>query len=97
MALCVMTLRTFPHFVGPNVISNGPTNRLLTRENCLFRYMRDLYSSLERLGIPGPRPVWVFGNTLEFKDKVRHHYVTNDDIYSLANIVVLWLECKLCL
>ena len=92
-----MTLRNVPPFVGTNVISDGPTNRFLSRENCFCRYMRDLYTSLERLGIPGPRPVWVFGNTLEFKDKVRHHYVTNDDIYSLANILGLCIECKLCL
>jgi len=26
--LCIMTLHNFPPFVGPNVISNGPTNRL---------------------------------------------------------------------
>jgi len=27
MALCVMTLSNFLHFVGANVISNGPTNK----------------------------------------------------------------------
>ena len=33
--------------------------------------MTEFYTSLEKLGIPGPKPVWVFGNVLEFKGKVR--------------------------
>lgn len=35
----------------------------------IYRYMQDNYSTLEKLGIPGPKPVWVFGNVLEFKGK----------------------------
>ncbi|XP_060596749.1 cytochrome P450 3A12-like [Ruditapes philippinarum] len=35
----------------------------------LYRYMKDTYTVLERLGIPGPKPIWVFGNVLEFKGK----------------------------
>ncbi|XP_060576969.1 cytochrome P450 3A4-like [Ruditapes philippinarum] len=42
---------------------------LVTFIGFLYRYMKDTYSVLERLGIPGPKPIWVFGNVLEFKGK----------------------------
>ncbi|XP_052785512.1 cytochrome P450 3A40-like [Mya arenaria] len=35
----------------------------------IYRYMQETFTILERLGIPGPKPIWVFGNTHEFKDK----------------------------
>jgi len=34
MAVCVMTLSNFLHFVGANVISNGPTIK--------FKYIRNI-------------------------------------------------------
>ena len=37
----------------------------------LCSYLRNLYSIFDKLGIPGPKPVWVFGNIGEFRDKVR--------------------------
>jgi hypothetical protein len=37
--------------------------------------MKDLYSTLEKLGVPGPKPVWVFGNVLEFKGKVKASFL----------------------
>ena len=37
MTLCVMTLRKYPPFVGPNVISDGPTNGLSIRQISLVK------------------------------------------------------------
>lgn len=33
------------------------------------RYMTELYSVTEKLGIPGPKPIWVIGNVLSFRSK----------------------------
>lgn len=53
-----------------------------------FRYLSDTYSVLQRLGVPGPKPVWVFGNVMEFKNKVmQSHMVTS----------VIWVYTILCL
>lgn len=35
----------------------------------VYRYLKETYTIFERLNIPGPKPVWVFGNVKEFKDK----------------------------
>ncbi|KAH3746955.1 cytochrome P450 3A12-like [Dreissena polymorpha] len=35
----------------------------------IFGYMKETYGFFQSIGIPGPKPVWVFGNVQEFKEK----------------------------
>lgn len=55
-----MSLHVNPYLLGTIVV-------MVTY--LLYRYLINTYRLLEDLGIPGPKPVWIFGNALDFKDK----------------------------
>ncbi|WAR30102.1 hypothetical protein MAR_003670, partial [Mya arenaria] len=48
--------------------------------------MQETFTILERLGIPGPKPIWVFGNTHEFKDKSYRPFIYYPDDLRLISI-----------
>lgn len=35
----------------------------------VYRYLRDTFSVLEKLNIPGPKPTWIFGNAKSFHNR----------------------------
>ena len=35
--------------------------------------MVNWFTVLERMNVPGPKPIWVFGNAKDFRNKVGNH------------------------